>query len=69
MATSKPLVFAERIILHFELDQYFSRVFGSEVDGTRSIGVTYGYGSQDELLRAGADSIVHSVRELPSAFG
>ena len=36
VATSKPLVFADQIIRHFELDSYFSVVFGSELDGTRS---------------------------------
>lgn len=43
VATSKPFVFADRIIRHFELDKYFSRVFGSELDGTRS--------NKGELLR------------------
>lgn len=36
VATSKPFVFADRIIRHFEMDRYFSRIFGSEFDGTRS---------------------------------
>ncbi len=36
VATSKPLVYAERIVEHFQLGQYFQRVFGSELDGTRS---------------------------------
>ena len=36
VATSKPLVYAERIIDHFKLTAYFERVFGSELDGTRS---------------------------------
>ncbi len=36
VATSKPRVFADRIIRHFELDRYFTVVFGSELDGTRS---------------------------------
>ena len=36
VATSKPLVFADQIIRHFELDSYFTVVFGSELDGTRS---------------------------------
>lgn len=36
IATSKPTVFAKRIIDHFELTQYFSSVNGSELDGTRS---------------------------------
>lgn len=35
VATSKPHVFAERIIDHFGLRRYFKRVFGSELDGTR----------------------------------
>lgn len=107
VATSKPFVFAEKIVAYFKLDRYFSRVFGSELDGTRSnkgdllryalsevgvssqsvmvgdrehdilgakengmraIGVTYGYGSHEELTRAGADSIADSVRELPAKF-
>jgi phosphoglycolate phosphatase len=36
VATSKPAVYAERIIDHFGLQRYFKRVFGSELDGTRS---------------------------------
>ena len=36
VATSKPTVYAERIIAHFGLQSYFKRVFGSELDGTRS---------------------------------
>ncbi len=35
VATSKPGVFAERIIDHFGLRRHFERVFGSELDGTR----------------------------------
>lgn len=36
VATSKPRVYAERIIDHFALRQYFKGVYGSELDGTRS---------------------------------
>jgi phosphoglycolate phosphatase len=36
VATSKPRVFAERIVEHFDLRQYFEAVYGSELDGTRS---------------------------------
>jgi phosphoglycolate phosphatase len=35
VATSKPHVFAERIIDHFGLRHHFEHVFGSELDGTR----------------------------------
>jgi phosphoglycolate phosphatase len=35
VATSKPHVFADRIIDHFGLRPHFGRVFGSELDGTR----------------------------------
>ena len=35
VATSKPHVFADRIVDHFGLRKYFTRVFGSELDGTR----------------------------------
>jgi phosphoglycolate phosphatase len=43
VATSKPAVYAERIIDHFGLRPYFERVFGSELDGTRT--------DKTELLR------------------
>ncbi|MGB5984755.1 MAG: HAD hydrolase-like protein [Desulfobacterales bacterium] len=36
VATSKPQVFARRIIAHFMLDVYFKAVYGSELDGTRA---------------------------------
>lgn len=104
VATSKPGVYAERILKHFGIDEYFSLVVGSELDGTRvqkaeviqhvldvngiagkdavmvgdrehdikgaaacgvtSIGVLYGYGSRTELMEAGADHIVTTVKEL-----
>ncbi|MCK1624906.1 HAD family hydrolase [Bradyrhizobium sp. 160] len=35
VATSKPAVYATRIVDHFGLNPYFERVFGSELDGTR----------------------------------
>jgi phosphoglycolate phosphatase len=35
VATSKPTVYAERIIDHFDLWPYFIRIYGSELDGTR----------------------------------
>ena len=36
VATSKPHVFADRIIDHFGLRHYFEHVFGAELDGTRA---------------------------------
>ena len=36
VATSKPLVYADQIIKHFDLAPFFLNVFGSELDGTLS---------------------------------
>jgi phosphoglycolate phosphatase len=36
VATSKPRVYAERILRHFELDSFFTAIEGSELDETRS---------------------------------
>jgi phosphoglycolate phosphatase len=108
VATSKPHVFARRIIDHFRLTGYFEQVFGSELDGTRvhkadllayalqqtgasaaralmigdrshdvlgakanginAIGVTYGYGTPDELIEAGALHLCASPREIPDVI-
>lgn len=35
VASSKPEVFVRRIVEHFEIGDYFSAIFGSELDGTR----------------------------------
>ena len=35
VVTSKPQIFADQIVQHFELDQYFRRVYGSELSGER----------------------------------
>jgi phosphoglycolate phosphatase len=104
IATSKPHVFAKRIIDHFELTSLFDGIYGSELDGTRSdkgeliryilltenlspaktvmvgdrshdvigakknqllaIGVTYGYGSEEELRIHGVDLIANSPMEI-----
>lgn len=105
VATSKPHIYARRIIEHFSLSLLFDGVYGSELDGTRSakadlishilltenlssssvvmvgdrqhdiigakcnhiaaIGVTYGYGTEEELKTHGADFIVHSPENIP----
>jgi phosphoglycolate phosphatase len=104
VATSKPAVYAERILQHFGLDDHFKKVYGSELDGrredkvelvahllasegldaeaammigdraadilsakansVRSIGVLWGYGSEQELLEAGADVLCRTPSEL-----
>lgn len=104
IATSKPSVFAERIIEHFELGQYFDHVYGTHLDGglenktdllrfildkerldtahtamvgdrshdmvaakangISAVGITWGYGSRDELEKAGADALCVSPAEL-----
>jgi phosphoglycolate phosphatase len=35
VATSKPAVYAERIVKHFGLDRHFRQVYGAELDGRR----------------------------------
>ena len=108
VATSKAQIFATRILSHFELDGYFSAVFGAELDGRRadksdllrfaltttgtsagavmigdrrydvagarsngmrSVGVTWGFGSRDELIEAGADALVDSPQEIAAVIG
>lgn len=39
-------------------------VIGAHKNGIKCIGVTYGYGSEEELVKSGADEIVHSIEEL-----
>lgn len=108
LATSKPQIFAERILEHFEIGHHFKAVFGSELDGqradktellahalsnagtspSRSImigdrehdirgarandmmawGVSYGYGSETELRKAGATRIFGSPGEVGAAL-
>jgi phosphoglycolate phosphatase len=108
VATSKPAVFARRIVDHFGLQPYFKKTYGSELDGTRvekthliahileaeaidgtqsmmigdraydmigakanglsRCGVLWGYGSQDELLRSGAQVVVATPADLMPAI-
>ena len=105
VATSKPQIYATRIIEHFQLSVLFDRVYGSELDGTRcdkdvlidyilqteqlspsatvmvgdrkhdmigakrhwvgAIGVTYGYGTVQELESHGAGKLVDSPNQIP----
>jgi len=109
VATSKPTVFARRIVEHFGLQRYFRNTYGSELDGTRvektrliahvleeesidgtqsvmigdraydmigarenglaRCGVLWGYGSQEELERSGAQTVVAAPSQLIHAIG
>lgn len=104
LVTSKPHVYAARILQQCGLDQYFEYQTGPElsdsssekvrliekaiadcqleresclmvgdthfdIDGARlarmySVGVTYGYGKEEELTEAGANYIIHSPKEI-----
>ncbi len=104
VVTSKPTVYADRIVQHFGLDRFFLEVYGPELDGrfdekrelvefilcercldprrtvmigdrardvesgrtngTRTIGVTYGFGSIAEITAAGPDEICHCPGEI-----
>lgn len=105
LATSKPTVFANKILKHFNLYDFFDLTVGSNLDGSLTnkaevitvalerlgnikkdravmvgdrlhdivggiknglftVGVTFGYGSEEELKAAGASHIVNSVKEL-----
>lgn len=97
LTTSKPHLFANKILSHFNLSKYFHRIYGSELSGERSkkgdliryiiemekldlentvmigdrkhdvvgakeagissVGITWGYGSHEELSESKADYI------------
>ena len=44
-------------------------IHGAQENGLDSIGVTFGYGSQEELTQAGAAHIAHSFEELAQILG
>ncbi|HNY27391.1 MAG TPA: HAD hydrolase-like protein [Candidatus Sumerlaeota bacterium] len=44
-------------------------IAGAHTHGLTAIGVTYGYGSREELQEAGADRVVESVQELARLLG
>jgi phosphoglycolate phosphatase len=104
VATSKPRVFAERILEHFDLAKHFDAIYGSELDGRLAdktelvrhaltasslaptdtvmvgdrlhdvvgalrnnvfpVGVLWGFGSEHELLTAGAKKVLSQTHEL-----
>ena len=63
VATSKPTVYAERILKHFELHDFFEHVYGSELDGTRADKTELlAFVLQDARLAAGATVMVGDRR-------
>lgn len=108
VATSKPTVYSEQILEHFDLKKYFTEIIGSNVDNTRTdkteiiahvisthglqanksimigdtkfdmigaknnslktVGVTYGYGSHEDLKYHNPDYIVKTCAEIRSIF-
>jgi phosphoglycolate phosphatase len=104
VATSKPQVYAERILAHFSLADHFIEIHGNDLEGrlddkadlvkelidrrelvpeetimvgdrkhdviaarknrVTSLGVTYGYGSRDELVQAGVEYICDTPLEM-----
>ncbi len=116
VATSKPQVYAEKILKHFSLADHFIAIHGNDLEGklddkadlvrdllerrglvpeesimvgdrkhdviaakkngVKSLGVTYGYGSRNELVEAGADylcatpvEVVQQIRSLTNTVG
>ncbi len=109
MATSKPEMYACRLMQHFGLTEYFACIAGSDMAetradkaaviryamlrvgltdvneaimigdrkydvqgardfGMRSVAVSYGYGSIEELTASQPTKLVHTVRELSDLF-
>jgi len=106
VATSKPTIYADRILRHFNLDKYFVEIVGSNIDNTRtdktevishvvfvhhlqthksvmigdrkhdiigaknnsmrSIAVTYGYGSIEEIALIQPDFVAYNCNEIKS---
>jgi phosphoglycolate phosphatase len=104
VVTSKPTIYSQRIIEHFNLAQYFKVVYGSNLDGSlsdktellhhvleredilpqnavmigdrkfditgasnngiESLGVLWGYGSEQELIDAGANGLCGHPNEI-----
>jgi phosphoglycolate phosphatase len=64
VATSKPKLFADRILEHFHLAQYFSLVCGSELDGTRSKkGEVIGYALEQAAVADRETAVMVGDRE------
>ena len=64
VATSKPTVFAKRILEHFRIDHFFILVSGSELDNTRtSKGEVIRYGLEQLKITDISDAVMIGDRE------
>ena len=71
VATSKPTVFAEEILLHFDLAKYFSDIVGSNLDNSRSKKVdiinyvidNYNLKREDTLMIGDKDSDIFGAQK------
>lgn len=108
IATGKPRCVATKVVEHFELSEFFEKVYGAELDGRfvdkadlishlygeqglplregimigdtafdiragrlnglSTIGVTWGYGTNDEMKAEGVGRIVEDVAELETVI-
>ena len=108
VATAKPTIYAEQILVHFDLAKYFKKIYGSELTGERtnkgelityllvqenldatatvmvgdrefdilgarqngvkSIAVSYGYGTAEELAQAQPNQMVGNFSSLMTAL-
>jgi phosphoglycolate phosphatase len=104
VATTKPAIFADRVVKHFGLDRHFVGVYGPGLDprlddkaallshlleteaaesgetvmigdtrndvvaakanGIRAVGVLWGYGTERELVDAGAEAVCGTPEEV-----
>ena len=108
VATAKPTIYAEQILVHFDLAKYFIKIYGSELTGERtnkaeliaylleqenldaevtvmigdrefdiigarqnnvkSIAVSYGYGTTEELAQAQPNQMIRNFSALMTAL-
>lgn len=64
LATSKPAVYARKILEHFHLDSYFSYIAGSELDGTRvKKGEVIAYALENAGVKERSEAVMIGDRE------
>ena len=73
VASSKPEYYVKQILDYFNLTEYFDEIVGSEMNGARKAGldcvaVSYGYGTEEELVASQPLQIVASAEEILDFF-